>query len=307
MDQRKATWALVLFTLGAMAYLWFSEPLMPVRPSTHMVSRQEPVQPPRPQVPAVPTTLPTSSMPQAKPPPLEVPNEKERKSKKPVLHYKIDDGIAVALGDVAIGAPTKENFPEKGLAEISLPGGWGTNVIPYHIQPSISQPERVLEAIALFKGTPLRFVPYTNQEDALVFEPTAGVCKSYLGKIGGKQPIWIAPGCGATEIAHEIMHALGFVHEQNRTERDDYIFVHFENIEGQYQFNFEKLPLDFMKVSGLSTFDFESIMVYPVWMFSERGQPTMESRVPDQQIRPGRQLSKFDIERINRAYGDLSN
>lgn len=219
------------------------------------------------------------------------------------LPYVMEDGVAVVLGDVVIGAPTREDAPTTGTAEIPAIKLWTGRVIPFHIQPGVPQPERVREAIAMFDGTALRFVPYTNEVDALVFEASSGICKSYIGKIGGKQPVWLASDCGPMEIAHEILHAIGFIHEQNRADRDDFIDVHFENIEEQYKFNFEKLPAEFMKVSGLSKFDFESLMIYPVWMFARSGQSTMEPRAKDQQIRPGHTLSKVDVERILKAYG----
>lgn len=41
-------------------------------------------------------------------------------------------------------------------------------------------------------------------------------------------------------ILHEFMHAAGFMHEQNREERDDYIDVLYRNIKSGYESNFEK-------------------------------------------------------------------
>lgn len=36
------------------------------------------------------------------------------------------------------------------------------------------------------------------------------------------------------------MHAAGFMHEQNREERDDYINVLYKNIKSGYESNFDK-------------------------------------------------------------------
>ena len=56
-------------------------------------------------------------------------------------------------------------------------------------------------------------------------------CWSYVGRIGGRQDISIAPGCGSLIPVHEIFHALRHWHEQSRPDRDNFITVNLANVE----------------------------------------------------------------------------
>lgn len=56
-----------------------------------------------------------------------------------------------------------------------------------------------------------------------------------MGRQGGRQSVNLQGGvCLKNQIGtaiHELMHALGFTHEQNRYERDDFVHVLWENIK----------------------------------------------------------------------------
>lgn len=232
----------------------------------------------------------------------KVVTERDPKHNKPVLPFKMENGLMVVQGDIVVGVPTREDVPSTGLVEMPQLKLWPHGLVPFHIQPSVHNPERILQAVALFENTAVHLVPYSNEDEVLVFEQGPEACKSYVGKMGGKQPIWISDDCAPPDIAHEILHALGLVHEQNRTDRDKYVDVHFENIDERFKDNFEKLPSEYMKVSGLGEFDYQSLMMYPPWMFAKNGQSTMEPKSRDKLIQPGTRLSPTDVDRINRAY-----
>ena len=62
-----------------------------------------------------------------------------------------------------------------------------------------------------------------------------------MGRKGGRQDIGVGKGCEyAGTIIHEIGHALGFWHEQSRSDRDTYVRVVWKNIEKKYHEQFGK-------------------------------------------------------------------
>lgn len=68
--------------------------------------------------------------------------------------------------------------------------------------------------------------PKEMQSITLIFS-----CYAWLGHVGGKQPLNLGNGCGHKgTIIHEMLHTLGFAHEQARNDRDRYIRVNWENI-----------------------------------------------------------------------------
>ena len=67
----------------------------------------------------------------------------------------------------------------------------------------------------------------------VMFETPAGCrCWSYVGRRGGGQVVSLARrGCVYHKVVqHELLHALGFNHEQTRSDRDSHVRIIYQNI-----------------------------------------------------------------------------
>lgn len=127
---------------------------------------------------------------------------------------------------------------------------------------------------------------------------------SYVGFQGGPQPIGIYNWNNEVIIAHEIKHALGWVHEHQRPDRDRVVEIKWGNILPGRSHNFEILRTAKMA----SPYQCSSIMHYPSHAFSRNGQPTIVPRPGyEDQCRSMGQTSRItteDISEIIGVYGD---
>ncbi|XP_050353324.1 uncharacterized protein LOC126775428 [Nymphalis io] len=101
------------------------------------------------------------------------------------------------------------------------------------------------------------------------------------------------------EIAHEVMHVLGFSHEHTRPDRDRYITILYENIKPGYKKYFEVRRED--PLSSLP-YDYASVLHYPPRAFSKNGQVTIYTE-SGTKIGQRDAFSEQDVEKIGMIYG----
>ncbi|XP_044073886.1 hatching enzyme 1.2 [Siniperca chuatsi] len=216
----------------------------------------------------------------------------------------IDGTTSLREGDIAVssGRRSKVCFARSCLWSKSVDGHV---YIAYRLSPEYSEMEtkmikKGMENIE--KGTCVRFVPWTHQRDYIDIQSKSG-CWSYLGARGGRQTVSLqSPDClRIGVISHEFMHALGFVHEQSRFDRDNYVTIMWPNIWRDRLRNFEKFKTDSLDLP----YDYGSIMHFGMYAYSQDGEPTIipkDGNIKDIQLGQASTLSHIDKQKINKLY-----
>ncbi|XP_008216665.1 zinc metalloproteinase nas-13-like isoform X2 [Nasonia vitripennis] len=185
---------------------------------------------------------------------------------------------------------------------------WPGGVVPYMISPFFNEQQQRLirEAMADYhKNTCIKFKPYTGEETDYI-RITAGNtgCWSSVGRIGGPQDVNLqVPGCVTKKgtVIHELMHAVGFLHEQSRYERDEFVRINYHNIQPGREGNFEKSQRSTTDAFGVG-YDYGSVMHYSANAFSRNGQPTIVPRGGNIALGQREGFSQRDIQKIRRMY-----
>ncbi|XP_076018085.1 hatching enzyme 1.2 [Genypterus blacodes] len=214
----------------------------------------------------------------------------------------IDGTTSLREGDIAVSAGRRGKvcFARSCLWSKSVDGHV---YVAYRLSPEYTDMEEKMIKKGMEnmeKGTCVRFVPRTHQRDYVDIQPKSG-CWSYLGSRGGRQTVSLqAPNCIRVGIiAHEFMHALGFVHEQSRFDRDNYVTVMWPNIWRDRFRNFEKFKTDSLDLP----YDYSSIMHFGMYAYSQDGKPTIiPKNSKDIKLGQASTLSHIDKMKINKMY-----
>ncbi len=196
------------------------------------------------------------------------------------------------------------------------------NKFYYKINESYSQKQKneIEDQIIEFHNTMIReninleFIERTNESVYVEFKDRGLGCSSQYGYQPQSQMyINLASDCLSQEVIHhEIMHRLGFMHEHQRPDRDNYIIVLEDNFDFEgFDENTFSHPLPaFTAASNIARitdeYDFMSIMHYRNRAFSKNGEPVFNRKVRDPEhglTVGGYVLSRLDLQVLREIYG----
>jgi hypothetical protein len=205
--------------------------------------------------------------------------------------------VAFTQGDIIVGdknsldqviAAGGQTGPTEGVARVSKTARWPNGEIAYDIDANLQNTARVTDAIAHWEAkTAIRFHVRTAADTDYVHFQNGSGCSSYVGRIGGAQPINLNVGCSTGNAIHEIGHSIGLWHEQSRNDRDGYVTIDFTNIIGGYENNFNKITNVGVENNDIALYNYGSLMHYPANAFAiDTSKPTI-TVAPGHTLRPG--------------------
>ncbi|XP_076349511.1 astacin-like isoform X2 [Tachypleus tridentatus] len=163
------------------------------------------------------------------------------------------------------------------------------------------------------KQTCIRFVERETTADHVFITSKEG-CWSNVGRLGGKQIVSLQRDSCVHKgvVMHEIIHAIGFEHEHNRPDRNEYIIIKWENILPSNFYQFDIVYAFEFDTFG-EPYDYKSVMHYNYKAFSKGSGPTLlpkkSSVLPTElgEALTNDMLTETDIRKLNKFYCDEYN
>uniref|UniRef100_A0A0K0EJK5 Metalloendopeptidase n=1 Tax=Strongyloides stercoralis TaxID=6248 RepID=A0A0K0EJK5_STRER len=149
----------------------------------------------------------------------------------------------------------------------------------YHTEEPLN-PFMIAGALKIIeKETCFRFIPLKKRIPNIsgIHYKYVGECLSEIGRTRKKQwqLIKIGRNCDSPGgIIHETLHALGFVHEQCRNDRDNYLSIIEANMNAPLISNYKKLEC-WIVFDYYQPYDYGSIMHYGLYSDSRNGGKTL--------------------------------
>ncbi|XP_007521024.1 meprin A subunit beta [Erinaceus europaeus] len=184
--------------------------------------------------------------------------------------------------------------------------------IPYVLEDSLEINAKgvILNAFERYRlKTCIDFKPWAGEANYISVFKGSGCWSSVGSKNSGKQELSIGENCDRIgTVQHEFLHALGFWHEQSRSDRDDYVRIVWDRILSGKEHNFNTYS-DQVSDSLNVPYDYTSVMHYSKTAFQNGTEPTIITRISGFMDVIGQRMdfSESDLTKLSRLYNCSSS
>lgn len=213
------------------------------------------------------------------------------------------------------------------MSTLHLPRRWPGGVVPFSFNAgsfgngaNADVRQRIDAAVAQWNGhgLPVRWEPRTLQPNFVLFtmnpipdwsglESSASSSASQgIGMVGGMQLIFCSAEATTPTVMHEMGHAVGLLHEQNRADRDEHVQIVWSEIELIHRDQFLR---DLVHSEDFGPYDFASLMHYGLNAYARRRNVrTIRPLDALGGVSPGNgsDLSAGDIAGLEHLYRELN-
>ncbi|CAG5073539.1 Similar to tld: Dorsal-ventral patterning protein tolloid (Drosophila melanogaster) [Cotesia congregata] len=181
----------------------------------------------------------------------------------------------VSLNQNASEVTRQENFPLKVKKSVTLKEKmdlWDEAIVYYQIDDIFNGTQRRLIKQGLRMWEESSCIQFVQRNSNIHRDYVAitilecGCCyqENYQGRRNkGRSKLSLAKGCEDIEIIlHELGHVLGFYHEHQHPDRDQWVQINKRNIDQGYEPEFQQLSRAHVDTLGLP-YDYQSVMHYP--------------------------------------------
>ena len=172
----------------------------------------------------------------------------------------LPEGYFLVEGDIVVGADFFQRATYKRFDH------WTDGIVYFEFDSNVSDSRRTAMREAMDEWMDVSgvvFLPRSGQTNYIHIVHSDGNA-SEVGMVGGEQWVWIVSWDNRFIMAHELCHTLAFWHEQSRPDRDDYVQINWQNIQQDYENNFDMEG----GAGTVGDYDFDSVMHYGECAFS---------------------------------------